>query len=152
MTALGLILVIPSALGVLAFGILVGAACLSERHHSGYGLANAAEELDEFRDLYRLHREQAAAEAEVIASAAPDAHATTEPPRLMTGGDVDEVAVERAMRGEPVAVTERERHEAFVRLAARGVSDRAIAARLDVSDRTILRWRQSDGIESGWAM
>lgn len=65
-------------------------------------------------------------------------------------GEVDEIAVERAMKGDPVALTSRERDEAFRRLAERGVSDEQIAQRLGVADRTVLRWRQTSGIASKW--
>lgn len=65
-------------------------------------------------------------------------------------GEVDEIAVERAMKGDPTALTTRERDEAFLRLATKGLSDDQIAHRLNVSSRTVLRWRQAQGLESRW--
>ena len=64
---------------------------------------------------------------------------------------VDDVAVARAMSGESVHLTRAERWVAVERLAALGKSDRAIAERLHVTDMTILRDRQTLGIESRWS-
>jgi hypothetical protein len=68
--------------------------------------------------------------------------------RLPDDGHLDEIAVERAMHGDPVRLTEPERVEAVRRLAARGLSDSAIGRLLHCSDRTVLRWRQSHGVEA----
>ncbi|WP_088284979.1 helix-turn-helix domain containing protein [Kineosporia sp. A_224] len=59
----------------------------------------------------------------------------------LAGGDVtvDEVAVERAMAGEPVTLTLVEQLEAVRRLHARGLSDRRIALLLRTSARTVSR-------------
>lgn len=66
-------------------------------------------------------------------------------------GEIDEIAVERAVAGDPVGLTESELHEAFRRQADKGHSDESIAARLGVTSRTILRWRQDAGIVSRWS-
>lgn len=71
--------------------------------------------------------------------------------RLPDDGHLDEIAIERAMHGDPVRLTEPERAEAIRRLAARGLSDNAIATRLHCDNRTVLRWRQSLGVESEWS-
>jgi hypothetical protein len=55
---------------------------------------------------------------------------------------IDEVAVERALDGELVALTAREQTEVIRRLHARGVSDRQISALLSTSSRTVARRRQ----------
>lgn len=65
-------------------------------------------------------------------------------------GHVDEIAVERAMAGDAVGITQREQAEAFRRLAGKGLSDEVIAQRLGVHARTVLRWRQAQGLESRW--
>lgn len=54
-------------------------------------------------------------------------------------GTVDEIAVERAMAGEPVTLTLVEQLEAVRRLHARGLSDRRIALLLRTSARTVSR-------------
>lgn len=56
--------------------------------------------------------------------------------------DVDEVAVELAMRGEPVRLTPAERVEAVHRLTMRGVSEPRIAELLRVHPGTVTRLRQ----------
>lgn len=71
---------------------------------------------------------------------------------LPDDGDIDEIAVERAVRGEPTALTPTEQREAFRIAAGKGLTDQQIAQRLSVSVRTVLRWRQSEGIESRWAV
>lgn len=71
--------------------------------------------------------------------------------RLSDDGHLDDIAVERAMQGDPVPLTEAERAEAIRRLAARGLSDTAIAKLLHCTARTVLRWRQSQGVESEWS-
>jgi hypothetical protein len=70
---------------------------------------------------------------------------------LPDDGDVDEIAVERAINGEPTALTPSEQREAFRRMATRGDSDSIIATRLGVASRTVMRWRKAEGIESTWA-
>lgn len=65
------------------------------------------------------------------------------------GADViDMVAVRRTLDGDPRGpdLTAREKTLAVGVLAARGTSDPQIADRLGVSDRTVLRWRQREGI------
>lgn len=54
---------------------------------------------------------------------------------------VDEIAVERAMRDQPVRLTTPERRVAAERLTAVGLSAAQIAARLRVTQRTIVRYR-----------
>lgn len=54
---------------------------------------------------------------------------------------VDEIAVERAMAGDEVALTIRERAVAVQRLSQLGLSSRQIADRLRLSDRTVQRYR-----------
>lgn len=71
--------------------------------------------------------------------------------RLPDDGHMDEIAVERAMNGDPVSLTTTERAEAIRRLAARGVSDSTIAKRLHCSDKTVLRVRQEQGVQSQWS-
>lgn len=63
---------------------------------------------------------------------------------------VDEVAVRRACAGDPVPLTRAERWTATRALADQGMSDPAIAARLGVTERTVLRDRQMLGIASTW--
>jgi hypothetical protein len=55
--------------------------------------------------------------------------------------DVDEVAVERVMRGEPLRLNLDERLEVVHRLTRRGVSAREIAQRLHTTSRTVVRLR-----------
>lgn len=62
--------------------------------------------------------------------------------------DVDEVAVYRAMHGDPVRLTKPERREAVRQLTHAGASARVIADRLRVSDRTVKRDRVRVGIAS----
>jgi lambda repressor-like predicted transcriptional regulator len=72
--------------------------------------------------------------------------------RRGTGPDVvDAVAVDRAVGGVGVVppLTVAERREAVRALAAAGVSDVRIGARLQVSDRTVLRIRRRDAIPAG---
>ena len=54
---------------------------------------------------------------------------------------VDDVAVERAMSGQPVPLTPAERREAVARLTRRGLSARRIAELLHTTSRTIVRVR-----------
>lgn len=70
---------------------------------------------------------------------------------LPDDGDIDEIAVERAMRGEPTALTPSEQREAFRRLATKGESDERIASLIGVTGRTVQRWRKAEGIESRWS-
>jgi len=55
--------------------------------------------------------------------------------------DVDEVAVERVMRGEPLRLNLDERLEVVGRLTRRGISAREIAQRLHTTSRTVVRLR-----------
>jgi len=64
-------------------------------------------------------------------------------------GVLDEVAVERAMSGDPVQLTKPERVEAISRLATRGMSDSQIAARLHCVPETVFRWRKEHELASG---
>lgn len=64
---------------------------------------------------------------------------------------VDHAAVELAIGGTRVTLTRAERWLAVERLAREGLSDNAIAKRLGVTDRTILRDRQDLGIDSQWS-
>lgn len=66
-------------------------------------------------------------------------------------GILDEIAVERAMHGDPVQLTKAERAEAIRRLAARGTADPDIASRLHCDPATVLRWRRDHEIESEWS-
>lgn len=56
---------------------------------------------------------------------------------------IDDIAVERAMRGDPVRLTSAERSEAVVRLTNMRYSAREIAARLGLAERTIVRRRSA---------
>jgi len=62
----------------------------------------------------------------------------------------DETAVERLVEGRPVTATDTEKAAALAILVSNGIPDAEIAARLRVSDRTVLRWRQRDGLETRW--
>lgn len=56
--------------------------------------------------------------------------------------DIDEIAVERACKGDrSVPLTHAELAAAFHALNERGYSARVIAERLGVTDRTVQRWR-----------
>ena len=74
-----------------------------------------------------------------------------EAPHLDDADVVDEVALARLMAGDPVEATRDERREAVRRLAEAGHSDADIAGRLNITDRTVQRWRVELGIESRWA-
>ncbi|NCT90234.1 hypothetical protein GXB85_04600 [Cellulomonas sp. APG4] len=68
-------------------------------------------------------------------------------------GDIDQVAVERAIAGDlgpDRPLTPAERALAVATLARRGHTDTDIAARLHITDRTVLRDRQSNHIPSTW--
>jgi hypothetical protein len=74
------------------------------------------------------------------------------PPALTTGrsrrGDIDEIAVERALAGDHVSyddLTAVEQQEVIRRLTARGTSIRDIAAQLSTTKRTVSRRRASIG-------
>lgn len=62
--------------------------------------------------------------------------------------DIDEIAVERAMRGERVTLTRAERLHAITKLHDRRWSDRRIGMALHINERTVLRNRQGMGLES----
>ena len=61
---------------------------------------------------------------------------------LVDDGDFDEIAVELAVAGDPIRLTQSEFDEAIRRLHHRQLSDGAIAARLHVVARTVLRARK----------
>ena len=63
---------------------------------------------------------------------------------------LDQVAVARAVAGDPVALTVAERIAAITILAARGRSDAQIGALLDYTDRTVERIRKAHAIPSRW--
>lgn len=63
-----------------------------------------------------------------------------------TKHDVDEMAVERAVAGDPVDLTVAERREVVRRLHAQGFNDVQIARRAGFTDRTALRIRQELGL------
>lgn len=67
------------------------------------------------------------------------------------GNDVDEIAIERALAGEAITLTPDEADIAARRAVERGVSDAEVAKMTGACPRTILRWRQSAGIESRYA-
>lgn len=58
--------------------------------------------------------------------------------------DVDEIAVAKAMAGEPVRVTVRERAMAVERLTRQGLSAVDIGIRLGIASRTVVRYRTGD--------
>ena len=64
------------------------------------------------------------------------------------GQIIDVVAIRRTLDepGRPATLTPQEQAIALRAMAARGQSDAHIGERLGVSDRTVLRWRQRDGI------
>ncbi len=75
------------------------------------------------------------------------------PPALTTGqsrrGDIDEIAVERALAGDRISyddLTAVEQQEVVRRLTARGSSIRDIAAKLSTTKRTVSRRRASVGV------
>lgn len=66
--------------------------------------------------------------------------------------DVDEVAVDRACRGDrTVALTRDEMAAALHRLDAAGLSAQEIGARLGISDRSVYRWRAGETRPKGRA-
>ena len=56
---------------------------------------------------------------------------------------IDEIAVERACRGERVALTRAERAVAWAKLERRGMSAKAIGQTLGLTSRSIVRRRRS---------
>lgn len=64
---------------------------------------------------------------------------------------IDEVSIDRAMTGHSPRLARAERWIAVEQLAAQGLSDRAIAARVGVSEHTVWRDRRDLGIASRWA-
>jgi len=58
---------------------------------------------------------------------------------------VDEIAVERACKGEPIHLTRAERRAAMDKLVRRGMPARQIAAMFGVSDRTVRRVGDAQG-------
>ena len=73
-------------------------------------------------------------------------------PALGRGEDmVDQVAVARASAtpGQAATLTAAERRAVVAVMAGSGASDPVIAAHLDVTDRTILRWRSQDRVPAG---
>lgn len=54
---------------------------------------------------------------------------------------IDEIAVERAVHGDPVRLSFRERRVAIARLDRAGLSARAIGARIGITARTVQRYR-----------
>lgn len=64
---------------------------------------------------------------------------------------VDQVAVARACAtpGQAATLTAAERRAVVAVMAGAGASDCVIAAHLDVTDRTILRWRSQDAVPAG---
>jgi transcriptional regulator with XRE-family HTH domain len=70
-----------------------------------------------------------------------------EPPVVETEGEeVDSIAVELACAGEIVRLTRTERRAAVTQLQAEGMSDNAIADRLHLAARSVLRIRQELGL------
>lgn len=65
-------------------------------------------------------------------------------------GLIDPVAIERAMKGDRVALTVRERVKLLRRMAARGFPDERVGELMGASDKTVWRVRHELGIESGW--
>lgn len=65
-----------------------------------------------------------------------------EPPVVDGVGGIDDVVVQLAVSGDQVRLSPAERREAVVRLHATGLSDGAIADRLHLTGRTVLRIRQ----------
>lgn len=64
----------------------------------------------------------------------------------MSADDIDEIAVERACKGDlTVTLNRAEAADAFRRLDARGLSAQEIADRLGTTQRTVVRWRTGEG-------
>jgi DNA-binding CsgD family transcriptional regulator len=64
---------------------------------------------------------------------------------------LDEIAIERAMHGDPVRLRPTERVEVVRRLTARKLSTNQIADRLGITPRTVSRIRQHHGITAAGA-
>lgn len=83
---------------------------------------------------------------EDIDSEPEEATAEPEPGPAEIGEELmDEIAIERAISGEPVTLTAAERREAVARLTARGRSAQRIAELLHMSHRAVARWRGLSG-------
>lgn len=80
-----------------------------------------------------------------VADQDPDTEQSVERPPM------DEIAIERAMLGEPVKLSNRERAEAVRRLAERGLSDAQIGDLLGIATRSVFRVRDQHGFESRWS-
>lgn len=66
---------------------------------------------------------------------------------LTSDGDLDLIAIEYAMNGEPVTLTRGERIEAARQLNIRSVNFTEIGRRLGVSREVVAAWR-----DNGWAL
>ncbi|MYR36311.1 hypothetical protein GTX14_04480 [Streptomyces sp. SID4944] len=62
---------------------------------------------------------------------------------LTSDGDLDLIAIEYAMNGEPVTLTRGERIEAARQLDARGIQAAEIGRRLGVTRDTVATWRKN---------
>jgi hypothetical protein len=56
-------------------------------------------------------------------------------------GIIDDIAIERAMHGDPVPLTPAERLEAVRRMTDRGWSASQIGQRIGCDKRSVVRWR-----------
>jgi len=65
-------------------------------------------------------------------------------------GNVDEVAVERALSGTPVDLNEDEMRAVVTELARQGMPDREIGRRIRRSERTVERLRRRHNVASRW--
>lgn len=63
---------------------------------------------------------------------------------------IDEVAIERVLAGDRADLTKAERLIVVEQFAAAGLSDAQIAERVGVTDRTVYRDRDENGIASRW--
>lgn len=66
-----------------------------------------------------------------------------QPPSKRRPPYLDEIAIERAILGDPVPLTLPEREVVTAYLTRRGYTARQIAERLDVSFRTVQRYREA---------
>lgn len=66
---------------------------------------------------------------------------------LTSDGDLDLIAIEYAMNGEPVTLTRGERIEAARQLDARGIQAAEIGRRLGITRDTVVTWRKNS-----WAL
>jgi DNA-binding NarL/FixJ family response regulator len=62
-------------------------------------------------------------------------------PETLPDAEIDEVAVQRALHGDPVRLNRFERRAAVEVLTKRGLSARKIAERLRVTERAVQRHR-----------